>query len=364
MKKRVLTMLLAGVLALMTGCAGKTLSSAETTQTIPAHTDQSAATEPSTQPPQTEPPTTQPEEPEEFLLTFAGDCTLGSDKTTYGSMYSFIWTIGEDYDFPFRNVAQYFREDDMTMVNLEGVLADSGTPGNGTFTFRGPTAYTQILTGSSVETVAFANNHTMDYYQAGYDSTCRTLEEAGIPYVEKDKTMLYTTESGLTVGFCAAWQVVDVELVTQQVQQLRQQGAEIVVMALHWGVEACYWVGAEQENLAHRLIDAGVDIVYGTHPHVLQKIECYEGGVIYYSLGNFSFGGHHWPRDLDSVVVQQHVIREPDGTVHLGDTELIPVCISSTPPSNNFQPTPYEVDSEEYQRVLDKLGVAEARFCP
>lgn len=381
MKKRALTILLAGILALSTGCGGKQLlqptegvpplpvESWEVSQPTEAPQTTEAAqpvetVPPTTQPEETVPPTTQPPQPEEFVLTFAGDCTLGSDKRTYGAMYSFIWTIGEDYDFPFRNVVEYFRDDDLTMVNLEGVLADSGTPGNGTFSFRGPTAYTQILTGSSVEAVAFANNHTMDYYQAGYDSTCQALENAGIPYVEKDQTMLYTTESGLTVGFCAAWQVVDVELVTQQVQQLRQQGAEIVVMALHWGVEASYRAGAEQEKLAHQLIDAGVDVVYGSHPHVLQKIECYGNGIIYYSLGNFSFGGHHWPRDLDSVVVRQHVIRETDGSVHLGDTELIPVSISSTPPSNNFQPTPYEVDSEEYQRVLDKLGVTEARFSP
>lgn len=308
--------------------------------------------------------TQSPDEPEEFVLTFVGDCTLGSDKTTYGAMNSFIWLVGEDYDYPFRNVVDYFRDDDMTMVNLEGVLADSGVPGNGEFSFRGPTAYSQILTGSSVETVAFANNHTMDYYQAGYDSTCHVLEEAGIPYVEKDDTMLYTTESGLTIGFCAAWQKADVQLVSSQVQQMRQQGAELIVMALHWGVETYYHPLEEQVTLAHQLIDVGVDIIYGTHAHRLQEIEYYGDGIIYYSLGNFSFGGHHWPSDLDSVLLRQYVIRDTDGTVRLGDTELIPVSISSSPPSNNFQPTPYEVDSVEYQRVLEKLGVTEARISP
>ncbi len=366
MKKRLITLILAGVLILLAGCSNKV------EQQLPESTQASSLedlvrelpveTIPPTE--ETIPPTTQPAGPEEFVLTFVGDCTLGSDKTTYGAMNSFISVIAEDYDYPFRNVVEYFRDDDLTMVNLEGVLANGGTPSNGEFSFRGPTAYTQILTGSSVEAVAFANNHTRDYYQAGYDSTCQALEEAGIPYVQKDDTMLYTTESGLTVGFCAACMTVDTQLVTHQVQQLRQQGAELIVMALHWGVEASYRPLAEQETLAHQLIDAGVDIIYGTHSHTLQKIEYYGDGIIYYSLGNFSFGGHHWPRDLDSVLLRQYVIRETDGTVHLGDTELIPVSISSTSPSNNFQPTPYEVDSQEYQRVLEKLGVTEARLSP
>lgn len=356
MKKRIC--LLVAMALLLSGCASGGRPQIQTTPatiptTLPVET--TAAPEPvektteATTVPETEP------QPETFTLTFVGDCTLGSDKVGYGSPNSFVSVVGEDYDYPFRNVVSYFENDDLTVVNLEGVLADGGTPGNGTFTFRGPTAYSQILTGSSVEAVTLANNHTMDFYQAGYDSTRAVLDEAGIAYVEKNETMLYTTASGLTVGFCAGWQKVDVELVTQQIQQLKEQGAELIVMALHWGVEGAYRPIPDQEKLAHSLIEAGVDILYGHHSHVLQRIEEYEGGIVYYSLGNFAFGGHAWPRDLDSVVVQQQVIREPDGTVRLGQTDLIPVSISSSPPSNNYQPTPYEVGSEEYLRAMSKL---------
>lgn len=98
-----------------------------------------------------------------------------------------------------------------------------------------------------------------------------------------------------------------------------------------------------------------MDIVYGSHPHVLQPVEEYGDGIIYYSMGNFSFGGNNYPRDLDSVILQQEVIRDPDGAITLGELTMIPCSISSLPVQNNFQPTPYEEGSTEYLRVMDKL---------
>lgn len=332
----------------------------EPAQTAAAPTTE-ATEAPETQP-TTEPttvPTTQPL-PERFVLTFAGDCTLGSDPQHYGVKYSLIHTVGEDYDYPFRNVAEYFKNDDFTIVNLEGVLTEStsGRNSSALFTFRGPTAYTQILTGSSVEAVTLANNHTMDYGKQGYESTKEALTEAEVTYVEKNGTALYTTESGLTIGLYAAAFSLDTAGMRQAVANLRTQGAEIVIAAVHWGNEGQYRPTNEQKQRAYAMIDAGVDIVYGSHPHVLQPIEEYGDGIIYYSMGNFCFGGNNYPRDLDSVVLQQEVIREPDGTVRLGELIRIPCSVSSLPVQNNFQPTPYEEGSDPYQRVLDKLSGA------
>ena len=94
----------------------------------------------------------------------------------------------------------------------------------------------------------------------------------------------------------------------------------------------------------------------GNHPHVLQPVEEYNGGLIYYSLGNFSFGGNDHPKDYDSAVLQQQVLRDPDGTIRLGELTVIPISISSVSDRNNYQPIPYEEGSEEYQRVMDKLN--------
>ncbi len=318
-----------------------------------------------TQPPETEAPETDPTEapdkpteaqPETFLLTFAGDCTFGSTPNNYFADCGFIKTVGEDYGYPFRNVLQYFQNDDFTMVNLEGPLCDSGNPVLKKHTFRGPTAYTAILTDNSVEAVTIANNHTMDYGQLGYDSTLAALDSAGVPYVQRDASRLITTEAGLTIGlYGMVYYELDVADMQAEIAALKQQGAELVIVAPHWGTEGSYRSASAQTEVGYAAIDAGANIVFGSHPHVLQPIEEYNGGIIYYSLGNFSFGGNAYPGDYDTALLQQEVIRQTDGTVTLGELTRIPACVSSVSGLNNFQPTPYEVGTEDYDRVLQKL---------
>ena len=304
--------------------------------------------------------TTVPTEPEpqeqRYILTFTGDCTLGSDPGDFASPHSFIGTIGEDYDFPFRNVVHLFEKDDFTIINLESVLADTNAGETSKrFTFRGPTAYTQILTGSSVEAVTLANNHTADFGKEGYDSTIAALKEAGVEYVEENKTKLVTTDSGLIIGLYADSFTFSKADIQKNVASLRSQGAEIIICAFHWGNEGSYRPTGDQQAFAKAAIDAGADIVYGHHPHVLQRVETYGKGVIFYSLGNFSFGGNNFPRDLDSAIMQQEVIRDVDGTVRLGELKMIPVSITSMAVQNNFQPTPYEEGTDKYDRTMSKL---------
>lgn len=315
-----------------------------------------APTEAAAQAP-TEDPTEAPTEPqpESFLLTFAGDCTFGSTAGKWNVESGFIQTIGEDYDYPFSNLVSYFESDDFTMINLEGPLTETGSAAAKTFAFRGPVAYTRIMTGSSVEAVTLANNHSMDYGSEGYNNTLMALENADITYVEEDKTTLYTTESGLVIGMYADAFSLSESAIRSNIAALKEAGAEVIICAFHWGKEGSYRPTAAVQGFAHAAIDAGADIVYGHHPHVLQKIEEYGGGIIYYSLGNCSFGGSANPKDYDSAIVQQEVIRETDGTVHLGELTIVPICISSTRSYNDYRPTPEEEGSEAYERILSKL---------
>lgn len=319
--------------------------------TVPVTEETTEATTEETTEATTEPIPTE----ERFVLTFVGDCTLGSTKAKASTSGSFIQTIGEDYDYPFANVREYFENDDFTMANLEVVLADSGVAADKTFAFLGPTAYTNILSGSSVEAVTLANNHTLDFGADGYASTKQALEDDNISYVEQNGSMMFTTESGLCIGVYAGAFKIDTADMRSEFAKMRENGAEIIVAAFHWGNEGSYRPTTDQKTYAHAAIDAGADIVYGHHSHVLQKIEEYGDGIIYYSLGNFSFGGNHFPRDMDSAILQQEVIRDVDGTIRLGELTIIPVSISSMEKQNNFQPTPYEEGSEEYERTLTKL---------
>ena len=303
----------------------------------------------------TVPETTAEPQPTVYTLSFAGDCTLANFKDDYGSEYSFMGVVGDNYEYPFAKVQQWFATDDFTLVNFEGTLTNHTVATEKTFNFHAPPEYAAILTAGSVECVNISNNHTYDYGQIGYADTVTALTDEGISYVETNGTCLYTTESGLTIGVYANQFYFSVEDMQEAVASLRDSGAEIVICSFHWGTEMEYSPNENQVYYAHAAINAGADIVFGHHPHVLQPIEEYNGGIIFYSLGNFSFGGNRWPSDRDSAVLQQEVIREVDGTVCLGQLNIIPVSISGNASWNDYQPTPLEKESEAYNRVLYKL---------
>ena len=293
-----------------------------------------------------------------FRLTFAGDCTLGCRQMHSYTQFGFNKVVGEDYGYPFRNVQSYFETDDFTFLNLEGALCDEQDAVIGENSFRGPAAYVNMLTGSSVEAVSLANEHTMDCGQKGYDATKANLDSAGVSYVERDNAVIVTLDSGLTVGiYGAVYYLLDTNEITKALEALREQ-ADLVIFAPHWGFAKNYTPSQEQLDLAHAAIDAGADIVFGCHPGVLQPVEEYNGGIIYYSLGSFSYGGNIYPEDYDSALIQQEVILAADGSLFLGQMTAVPVSISTRTDRNDFQPVPYEADSEGYTRVMKKLGLA------
>ena len=323
--------------------------------TVPETTEE--VTEPETTVPETTEAPTEPT-PQVFTLTFVGDCTLGTSLKNFNYQQGFIMTVGEDYRYNFANVINYFENDDFTMLNLEGVLADDGKPASKQYTFRGPTAYVNILTQNSVEAVTLANNHTMDFQEEGYASTTKTLTDAGVPYVEQDKTLIVTTKSGLTIGIYAVNKdnLNEKEIVAAISQLDANEEIDLVILSAHWGQENTFKANAIQKTLAHAAIDAGADIVYGTHTHTLQPIEEYNGGIIYYSLGNFAFGGNNNPKDYNTALVQQQVIRDVDGTISLGELTIVPCSISSVASRNNFQPTPYAKGTAAYEKAMSKLN--------
>ena len=337
----------------LAGCASASEPVLQETITVPT-IPTTIPTTPTSLP--TEPPveTTQPQ-PEEFLLSFVGDCCLANQKG-WSPKEFFIGTVGDNYAYPFASVLTYFAQDDCTFVNLESPLTDGGTPSGKQFVFKGPTAYTAILTEGSVEFANVANNHAMDYGQSGYDDTIAALSDAGILYSENGGITVFTTDSGLTIGVYAQTYPENPDAILEAIPLMREAGAELIIVCLHWGQEYYYKPNETQIAVGHAAIDAGADIVYGHHSHILQPVEFYGDGVIFYSLGNFCFGGNTNPEDKDTAILQQQVIREPDGTVRLGELIIIPCSLSSIERYNDFQPTPLDPESEAYARTLSKLN--------
>ena len=103
--------------------------------------------------------------------------------------------------------------------------------------------------------------------------------------------------------------------------RLREEGADLVIACCHWGIEGDHYPNDYQQKLAHQVIDWGADLLVGTHPHVLQGMELYNGKMICYSLGNFCFGGNRNPKDKDTAIYEQ-TFTFVDGVLPVSYTHL------------------------------------------
>ena len=294
-------------------------------------------------------------EPKDYTISMVGDCTLASSQRENG----FDSVIAEKgLDWPFSGTVDILSADDFTLANLECTLSDTHLTSGSTFAFRGPTENAQILVSGSVEAVTNGNNHTPDFGAQGEADSRAAVEAADVGYLGPDEAKIFATESGLKIGvYCPGWNNATLAGVEEVIPALREDGADVVIYAPHWGREGKYHPTDEQQLVAHAAIDAGADIVCGTHPHVLQRCEEYNGGMIFYSLANYSFGGNNAPRDRDTVIAQVTITQDADGKCAVTGYTLIPCCLSSTEGVNDFCPVPYDEDDEGYARALSKLDV-------
>ncbi|MBQ8301518.1 MAG: CapA family protein [Clostridia bacterium] len=276
------------------------------------------------------------------MITAVGDCTFATDVSApkENSFVSRVEAEGGDYSYFFRNMAQLFSEDDITIVNLEGTLSSQGEREDKQFAFRGKPEYVQILTSSSVEAANLANNHSADYGDESLTDTIKYLNEAGISNFIGTNTTIREV-NGISVGLVGinALNETEAEKLEKAIGSVKSLGAQLVIVSMHWGEEKATAPNDYQREIAHKAIDLGADLVIGTHPHVLQGIEKYNGRYIAYSLGNFCFGGNNNPADKDTVIYRQ-MFTFVDGVMQEDDNMvLIPATISGSDDFNDYQPT-------------------------
>ena len=300
-------------------------------------------------PEETEPPYV----PDTFVISMIGDCTLSSSQ--YNSDYEDV-LAKHDLAWPFSGTRDYFVQDEFTLANLECSFSDTALTSSSLFAFRGPAANAAILSQGGVDCVTLGNNHTNDFGAQGLTDTQAALDAVGVEWVGPGDSRLYETEHGLKVGvYCPGWTGLSESNIQNGIAALQSAGADVCIFAPHWGNEGSYVVSDNQIAYAHIAVDAGAQIVCGTHPHVLQRIEEYNGGYIFYSLGNWSFGGNTAPRDRDTAIAQITVKLQKDGSYVIKGYEVIPCCLSSTDAINDYRPVPYEKGTAEYDRAITKL---------
>ncbi|MBQ7520070.1 MAG: CapA family protein, partial [Clostridia bacterium] len=303
-------------------------------------------------------PTPTPPPETSIVITLAGDALLGSEDGLRRQPDSFDSVVAaEGFAYPLRNFADLFARDDVTYLNLECVLKDDSkdkTDGR-LYNFRGPTAFTEILTSASVEHVNIANNHYIDYGFSGRSSTRSALTAAGIPYSGYTHTWIYEKD-GVKIGFGGIRETIwkqDRSQPAREIQALRDAGCSYILYACHFGTEYEANHNAFQTEMAHAILDAGADCIVGTHPHVVQGIENYGGKPIFYSLGNFVFGGNLHPTDYDGLAVRL-TLHFSHGQCDGVKAALIPLMTSGVQDgSTDFCPVP--AMGQDKARILNRI---------
>jgi poly-gamma-glutamate synthesis protein (capsule biosynthesis protein) len=242
-----------------------------------------------------------------------------------------ILEYGGDYTRPFARIAPWLRQADLTIVNLEGALSDEIMPPDDptTFYFVGSGAFCEGLVYAGVDGASLANNHSMNFGQVGMQHTLALLEESGIVAFgagmdlnQARRPALFEVE-GVRFAFLgydgishelygadahdAGTAPAYADLVMTDIAAAREL-ADVVIPYFHWGWEYTSNPSPWQQEMAHLAVQAGADVVLGSHPHWVQGLERYQGVAILYSLGNFVFD-QMWSIETRRGVVAHLVFR-------------------------------------------------------
>lgn len=364
---------------------------------------------PTTEPPTTQPPTTLPPEPEHVVST-ATILSTG-DLLMHGQLITDARQSDGSYDFSyiFPYITEYVSAADYAVANLETTLAGTAKPYQGNPMFNCPDELVDAAKNAGFDMLLTASNHSYDSQQAGFERTVRTVREKGLANLG---TMLSGEEpkyavqniNGINIGMICytyedstgpgnppalnynpmqsnGYDIINCfrhsdpsslyNHLETQMELMRADGAEAIVVYLHWGQEYKLEANASQKEIAQKLCDMGVDVIIGGHPHVVEPVQLLSSTVdpdhktvCLYSMGNAVSNqranvmtsqpsGH----TEDGVWFTVTFCKYSDGTVYLEDVDLIPTWVNlQTTGGRYYYILPLDGDRKDDWQAQLELG--------
>ena len=298
-----------------------------------------------------------------------------------------------DYEPQFRYVKDALSKADYTIGNLELSICVDDEYSSFPF-FRTPEAILDTLKDCGVDMFTLANNHILDGFFEGLEKTVESVDERGFDRVgahatkEDSRKYLVKDINGIKFGFLAytkdvndndkrieasqrefAVKMLDEANFRQDVQALRDLGAEVVICMPHWGTEERRSISNECKRYAQEMVEAGVDIILGSHPHVVLPINVgpmevngqEKDVLIAWSMGNFiSYMAADY---MDSgIIVDFTVSRDETGKISIHDVGYVPVYVWGNTDrfhlicSGDFYGNkPDKMSSDDYKRMKQSV---------
>ncbi len=256
---------------------------------------------------------------------------------------------------PFAMVRPLVEAADLALANLETPLAGEDMAYSGYPTFNAPRVLARALASGGFDVVQTANNHCMDRREKGLLRTLDALDAEGLLHVGTRADpgadpALWIDHQGLSIAVLAYTfstngiplppgregivSTVDADAMAAEIADVRTRGADLVVLACHWGIEYRHAPEPETVELAHALVEAGADVVLGGHPHFIQPYEIVSTddgreGFVIYSLGNFWTNMRKRYQDA-GMVLRLTLTGVPGGPVALSDVAYLATWVDVT----------------------------------
>lgn len=345
---------------------------------------QGTSREPTATPAPTATPVPTPTPVMDITLAAVGDVILHQSVIDGGLVASGDNPV-YDYKPAFQSIRPIIAQADLAMANYEGTLA--GPPYRGYPFFCAPDAIADALYDTGFRVIWTANNHTLDRGLDGVVRTATVFLDRGFHVIgtRPDETgrsdrvvsvkgyqiglMAYTFE---TIGTetqkalngipmpAAADPLIDsfnpnrgdaferdLEALLGRAAVLRQEGAELICLALHWGNEYQTKSSSFQRKMAQRLADAGIELIIGHHPHVLQEIEVLTSSdgerqtLVFYSISNIlhnmDYDTHNTKGFAQDAVIVRITISRRDGQAAVTGADYIPTFVTRVPRGEGAQ---------------------------
>lgn len=322
--------------------------------------------------------------------------------------------VGYDFTYVYTAIQPFINSVDLTFGNLETVTAGPEQRFTGYPKFNTPVEYIEALKYAGFDVITTANNHSLDRSFTGIERTIDALENNNFPHTgtfkteEDSKNALILTTKGIKLAILAytfgtnginppsgkefSVNIIDENKMQQDIVRAKESNPDKIVVFLHWGEEYQRQPNSFQTRIADFLFNTGVDIIFGSHPHVIQPMELKtisdakgksKEVFIIYSMGNFISNQRKRYTDSGVIVRLKLVKNIKTGETQFGEIDYIPTYVSvsngfrilpvresildtedNKTDSPNYSPSDYSRLKQVWEETTDHLNIPDKNIYP